>query len=82
MATLRNLATALVLLIASHRAALACSLCFGVSTPGTLRAYYISTILLSAMPFVLIVCFVVFLRRHRLGGDTSASKAMRETDAI
>ena len=32
----------------------ACPTCFAASGPTSLRAYYISTILLSAMPFVLI----------------------------
>lgn len=68
MATIRNLTAACVLLIAFNAAAFACAACFGASAPGTLRAYYISTILLSAMPFVLIAGFVILLRRYRLGG--------------
>lgn len=68
MATIRNLTAACVLLIAFNDTAFACAACFGASAPGTLRAYYISTILLSAMPFVLIAGFVILLRRYRLGG--------------
>ena len=74
MATIRNIAAALVLLIGFDDAALGCPACFGASSPGALRAYYISTILLSAMPFVLIAGFVVILRRYRFGGGTSSRK--------
>ncbi len=47
MTTIRNLVVALALLIAFREQAFACAACFGASTPGALRAYYISTILLS-----------------------------------
>lgn len=72
MSTIRNLAAALVLLTGFNDVAFGCPACFGASSPGALRAYYISTILLSAMPFVLIACFVVILRRYRLGSGTSS----------
>jgi len=72
MTTIRNLAAALALLIAFNDRALACAACFGASTPGALRAYYISTILLSTMPFVLIAGFVILVRRYRLGGGASS----------
>jgi len=74
MTTIRNLAAALVLLIAFNDAAFGCAACFGASTPGALRAYYISTVLLSTMPFALIAGFVIVVRRYRLGGGTSARK--------
>jgi hypothetical protein len=74
MATIRNIAAALVLLIGFNEAAFACEACFGASPPGALRAYYISTILLSAMPFVLIAGFVVVLRRYRFGGGAPSRK--------
>ncbi len=72
MTSMRNLASALALLIALNDRAFACSACFGASTPGALRAYYISTILLSSMPFVLIAGFVLLVRRYRFGGSTSS----------
>jgi hypothetical protein len=68
MVAIRNLAAAFVLLIAFNDTAFACAACFGASAPGTLRAYYISTVLLSTMPFVLVAGFVILLRRYRLGG--------------
>lgn len=74
MATIRNFAAALVLLIGFNDAAFGCAACFGASSPGALRAYYISTILLSAMPFAIIACFIFLLRRYRLGGDASSRK--------
>jgi hypothetical protein len=74
MTAFRNMAAALVLLIAFNDAAFGCAACFGASAPATLRAYYISTILLSAMPFAIIACFIFLLRRYRLGGDTSSRK--------
>jgi len=74
MTTIRNLAAALALLIAFNDRAFACAACFGASTPGALRAYYISTILLSTMPFVLIAGFVLLLWRYRLGGGASSRK--------
>ena len=75
MATIRNFAAALVLLIGSNDAAFGCAACFGASSPGALRAYYISTILLSAMPFVLIAGFVshseaLSIRRRYLPSKT------------
>ena len=74
MTALRNMAAVLALLIASNDAAFGCAACFGGSAPATLRAYYISTILLSAMPFAIIACFIFLLRRYRLGGDASSRK--------
>lgn len=74
MGTIRNFAAALVLLMGSNDAAFGCAACFGASSPGALRAYYISTILLSAMPFVLIAGFVLILRRYRFGGGTYPRK--------
>ena len=74
MTTIQNLAAALTLLIALDDKAFACAACFGASTPGALRAYYISTILLSSMPFVLIAGFVLLVRRYRLGGSASSRK--------
>ena len=77
MTIIRNVAAALTLLIALNDRAFACAACFGASTSGALRAYYISTILLSAMPFVLIAGFVLLVRRFRLGGSAS-SREQRE----
>ena len=74
MTTIRNLAVALALLIALREQAFACAACFGASTPGALRAYYISTILLSSMPFVLIAGFVLLVQRYRLGSSASSRK--------
>ena len=74
MTTIRNLAVALALMIALNERAFACAACFGASTPGALRAYYISTILLSLMPFVLIAGFVLLVRRYRLGGGASSRR--------
>jgi len=74
MATIRNLAAALVLLISFNDAAFGCAACFGASAPATLRAYYLSTILLSTMPFALIAGFVFLVRRYRLGGGASSGK--------
>jgi hypothetical protein len=74
MTTIRNLAVALALMIALNERAFACAACFGASTPGALRAYYISTILLSLMPFVLIAVFVFLVRRYRLGGGASSRR--------
>lgn len=59
-------------LAAMHGDAFACSACFGASTPLALRAFYVSTILLSAMPFAIIAGFVIYLRRHRLGTGVSS----------
>jgi hypothetical protein len=74
MATIRNIAAALAILIGFNDPAFGCAACFNASSPGALRGYYISTILLSAMPLLLIACFVVILRRYRLvgGSDTTA----------
>jgi len=74
MVTVRNFAATLLLLIWHNDAAFGCAACFGASAPATLRAYYISTILLSTMPFALIACFVFLLRRYRLGGGASSRK--------
>jgi hypothetical protein len=71
MATIRNLAATVTLLLTFNDSAFACAACFGASTPAALRAFYISTILLSTMPFALIAAFVILLRRYRLGGGTS-----------
>jgi hypothetical protein len=47
--------------------ALACATCFAASSPRALYAYYLSTILLSTMPFLLAGAFLLYLRRHPLG---------------
>ncbi|HVN64535.1 MAG TPA: hypothetical protein VMT58_07840 [Candidatus Binataceae bacterium] len=60
-------ATVLTVIIASAPSALACATCFAASSPRALLAYYLSTILLSAMPFALVVAFVLYLKRYRLG---------------
>lgn len=74
MATIRNLTAACVLLMAFNDSAFACAACFGASAPATLRAYYISTILLSTMPFVLVAGFLILVRRYRLGGAHSSER--------
>lgn len=74
MATIRNIPAVLILLIGFNDAAFGCAACFGALSPGASRAYYISTILLSAMPFAIIAGFVVILRRYRFGGGTSPRK--------
>ena len=75
MAKILSLAIAPVTLIALNDAtAFGCAACFGASSSGALRAYYISTILLSTMPFVLIAGFVILLRRYRLGGGATSPK--------
>jgi hypothetical protein len=55
------------ILLAPASSALACPACFASSSPKTLTAFYISTLLLTAMPFALIGGFVMFLRRRSLG---------------
>ena len=42
--------------------AIACPACFAASSPGTLRAFYLSTVLLTTMPFLIIAGFVILLR--------------------
>lgn len=42
------------MLLLIPRLAFACPACFAASNPGGLRAYYLSTVLLSTMPFVMI----------------------------
>ena len=81
MPTIRSLAAVLVLLIAYNDAAFGCAACFGASAPQTLRAYYISTILLSTMPFALIGCIVMIVRRYRLGGAVASRGQQEETAA-
>jgi hypothetical protein len=78
MALIRNAVAALVLSIGFNDSAFACAACFAASSPGTLRAFYISTVLLSTMPFVLIGGFVILLRRYRLGANRTAPASVNE----
>lgn len=83
MTLIRNFAIALALSIAFNDRVFACAACFAASSPGALRGFYVSTILLSSMPFVLIAGFVVIVRRYRLGGQISKGEychAPRKSD--
>jgi hypothetical protein len=64
----------LLLLLLPPAIASACPTCFAASGAGGLRAYYLSTVLLSAMPFVMIgmiatVGYAVRRRSRRLSTD-------------
>jgi hypothetical protein len=56
-------------ILLAPRLAFACANCFAASNPGTLRAYYLSTVILTLMPFILIaaIAFVGYKssRGHR-----------------
>ena len=75
MKPIRAIAMTAILLAISNGIADACASCFQASTPGTLRAYYISTAILSAMPLAIIVTFGVLLFRRQLGSYSDPRKA-------
>jgi hypothetical protein len=56
-------ATACIAALAYAAPALGCPACFAASSPGALRGFYLSTVLLSTMPFLIIAGFVIMLRR-------------------
>jgi hypothetical protein len=56
-------ATACTAALAYAAPALGCPACFAASSPGALRGFYLSTVLLSTMPFLIIAGFVIVLRR-------------------
>jgi hypothetical protein len=66
---MRNLVAAMLGLVLALMPSIvmACPACFAASSERTLRAYYLSTMLLTVMPFVLIggVIFAVFLIGRR-----------------
>jgi uncharacterized membrane protein YdjX (TVP38/TMEM64 family) len=72
MATLTNrfgaFWIALVSILLAPRFAFACANCFAASSRGALRAYYISTAILTLMPFILIaaIMFVAYKSGQRL----------------
>lgn len=69
--------------LASARAASACASCF-TATEGTREAYYGTTILLIALPAVLVVSIVVWLRRAarraelELGASQGSARQRRD----
>ncbi|HUO05760.1 MAG TPA: hypothetical protein VMU16_11245 [Candidatus Binataceae bacterium] len=71
---MKRIGTALIaiaLLLAKVPPAIACANCYAASSPRTLLAFYLSTILLTTMPFALIAAFVMYIRRHRLGSPSN-----------
>lgn len=65
-------------MLAMKSSALACPACFAASSPPTLFAFYLSTILLSAMPFAIVAGFLIYLRRHQLGAPSRDAIASRK----
>ncbi len=45
--------------------ALGCAACFAASNQGTLQGFYLSTVLLTAMPFLIVAAFLLYARHER-----------------
>lgn len=77
---MRSTLLTIALLVAIPGLATACPLCFASSSGGTLYGFYLSTVLLTLMPFALVAviafCFFTDASRSKASGQSAA--AMRD----